>query len=299
MTSSADIPKKELPDAEEVKQKHEEDSSGLSTTESNATNSNNNNSVTDELLITKQLPMNDLLTKISIHRGNIVDMNIDAVVNAANGGLWAGAGVCGVIFRAAGYRNLNAECTAIINKRGKIKTGKTVITKGYNLPAKYILHTVGPTSENALKLRSCYYSCLTLCVRHNIRSVAFPCVSTGVFGFRKEVAWKIAMNAVKDWMMEAQNVVYKNPQNSSKKTKEKNETNDENTNGNPETIAVKEESYFDRIDDIIFCCYDIGNWRLYKKYISVVFPSNGKHNYLWSHKQNVATTIQNDNGTKL
>ena len=129
----------------------------------------------------------ELLTKISIHRGSITDLDVDCIVNAANGGLWAGAGVCGAIFRASGYSQLKKECDAISEKFGQIETGNSVITKGYKLSADYIIHSVGPTSENHKALQQCYISALELCILYNIRSIAFPCISTGIFGFSKEV----------------------------------------------------------------------------------------------------------------
>ena len=100
-----------------------------------------------------------LLTKISIHRGSITDLRVDAVVNAANGGLWAGAGVCGAIFRAAGYSALQRECDAITDKLGQIPTGQSVLTKGYKLHAKHIIHSGGPTSQNNQALKSfCFWA---------------------------------------------------------------------------------------------------------------------------------------------
>ena len=129
----------------------------------------------------------ELSTKISIHRGSITDLHVDAIVNAANSALWAGAGVCGAIFKAAGRKALQRECGAIIDKIGHIPTGQSVLTHGHKLHAKYIIHSVGPTSHDNQKLKLAYTSALELCLQHNIRSIAFPCISTGVFGFSTQV----------------------------------------------------------------------------------------------------------------
>lgn len=130
-----------------------------------------------------------ILSKISIHRGSITDMKIGAVVNAANNGLWAGAGVCGAIFRAAGHGSLQKECDRIVDALGKVPTGQSVITKGYKLHARHIIHSVGPTVQDCPALASCYRTALDLCIDHNIRSIAFPCISTGIFGFSKQVSF--------------------------------------------------------------------------------------------------------------
>ena len=129
----------------------------------------------------------ELLTKISIHRGSITELKVDCIVNAANGGLWAGAGVCGAIFRAAGYGPLQKECDRITDALGNIPTGESVLTGGYKLYAKHIIHSVGPTSQNNRALQSCYTTALDLCIQNGIRSIAFPCISTGIFGFSKSV----------------------------------------------------------------------------------------------------------------
>ena len=133
----------------------------------------------------------DILSKISIHRGSITDLKIDCVVNAANNGLWGGAGVCGVIFRAAGHSALQKECDQITDQFGRVPTGQSRITKGYKLHAKHIIHSVGPTVQDCPALASCYRTALDLCIDHKIRSVAFPCISTGIFGFSKQVLFPL------------------------------------------------------------------------------------------------------------
>jgi O-acetyl-ADP-ribose deacetylase (regulator of RNase III) len=133
-------------------------------------------------------------------RGDITRLQVDAIVNAANESLLAGGGVCGAIHRAAGPE-LEAEC----RKLGGCPTGQARITKGHRLHAKHVIHAVGPVwhggsagEENLL--RSCYRSCLELAQSHQLMSLAFPCISTGIFGYPKEQACAIAVSTVADWL---------------------------------------------------------------------------------------------------
>jgi O-acetyl-ADP-ribose deacetylase (regulator of RNase III)/transcriptional regulator with XRE-family HTH domain len=124
---------------------------------------------------------------------NIVTMEVDAIVNAANNALRMGGGVCGAIFSAAGSDDLQKECNSI----GRCDTGKAVITKGYALKARYIIHTVGPVWYGGQKgerelLRSCYQSSLELAVSRDCKSVSFPLISAGIFGYPRELAIKEA-----------------------------------------------------------------------------------------------------------
>ena len=128
-----------------------------------------------------------------IMEGDITTVAADAVVNAANNRLLAGSGVCGAIFRAAGYDALAEACRAI----GGCETGAAVITPGFRLPAKYVIHTVGPVWKNGSSgeeelLRSCYRSALALAEQNGCRSLAFPLISAGIFGYPREEARRIA-----------------------------------------------------------------------------------------------------------
>ncbi|XP_014821908.1 PREDICTED: O-acetyl-ADP-ribose deacetylase MACROD2 isoform X2 [Calidris pugnax] len=149
-----------------------------------------------------------LSEKVSLYRGDITVLEVDAIVNAANSSLLGGGGVDGCIHRAAGPC-LVAECR---NLSG-CETGQAKITCGYDLPAKYVIHTVGPiarghlTDDHKENLASCYKSSLKLAKENNIRSIAFPCISTGIYGFPNEPAAVIALNTIKEWLSKNHNEV--------------------------------------------------------------------------------------------
>ena len=142
-------------------------------------------------------------------KGDITKQKTDAIVNAANTALKHGGGVCGAIFAAAGADELQKEC----DKIGGCKTGEAVITKGYNLPAQFIIHTVGPVwhggSHNEEKLlRNCYLNSLTLAKEHNIKSIAFPLISSGIFGYPKDEALRVAESAINEFLSTNEMTVY-------------------------------------------------------------------------------------------
>jgi len=140
-------------------------------------------------------PVEELNQKVAIWHGDITTLEIDAIVNAANESLLGGGGVDGVIHKAAGSKLLE-ECKTL----GGANTGETKITRGYDLPAKYVLHAVGPLDENPELLSACYLSCLELLDKHKIKTVAFCCISTGVFGFPLEPSARIALDTVRKWL---------------------------------------------------------------------------------------------------
>ncbi len=135
----------------------------------------------------------DILDKIEIRQGDITKLAVDAIVNAANSSLLGGGGVDGAIHRAAGPA-LVKECRTL----GGCPTGEARITKGYNLAARYVIHTVGPIYSGKPRdktlLTGCYQNSLKLAAENNIHSLAFPAISCGVYGYPIEEACKIAVN---------------------------------------------------------------------------------------------------------
>lgn len=136
-----------------------------------------------------------------ILHNDITKMNTDAIVNAANSKLLMGGGVCGAIFRAAGEKELQKECEQI----KQCPVGHAVITKAYNLKAKYIIHTVGPiykdgNSNEANFLKSAYETSLKLAKDYNLKSIAFPLISSGIYGYPKKEALNIAISSIKEFL---------------------------------------------------------------------------------------------------
>jgi O-acetyl-ADP-ribose deacetylase (regulator of RNase III) len=165
--------------------------------------------------------------KLEVVIGDITILQVDAIVNAANNSLLGGGGVDGAIHRAAG-QGLLEECKTL-NGCG---TGEAKITKGYLLPAKYIIHTVGPVYYNwpeadaAKLLKNAYWNALQLTRKHRIKTIAFPNISTGVYAYPKEQAAPIAID----------------------------------------TCLLFLEKY-NNLDQIVFCCFDQENYRIYSEFI--------------------------------
>ena len=139
--------------------------------------------------------------KIEIRKIGITKLDTDAIVNAANEGLMAGGGVCGAIFREAGHERLQKACDEI----GHCDTGSAVITPGFDLKAKYIIHAVGPVwgggnHNEQEKLYSAYTQSLKLAAESGCRSIGFPLISAGIFGYPKKEAWETAIAACTDFM---------------------------------------------------------------------------------------------------
>jgi len=167
---------------------------------------------------------------IKVLKGDITVITVDAIVNAANSSLMGGGGVDGAIHRAGGPV-IHDECMKIANARGGCPTGEAVITKAGNLPAKYVIHTVGPvwrggTSREDELLSGAYINSLKLAAEHNVKTISFPNISTGIYGFPKERAANIAIKTVNDFFK----------------------------NNNV-------------IEEVLFVCYDSENFELYKKLV--------------------------------
>lgn len=134
-------------------------------------------------------------------RNDITKMHVDAIVNAANTALQMGGGVCGAIFHGAGAAELQAACDLL----APIQTGEAVITPGFKLPAKYVIHTAGPVyldgkhGEERL-LRACYHNSLKRAIENGCESVAFPLISSGIYGYPKAEALRVATSAIQDFL---------------------------------------------------------------------------------------------------
>ncbi|XP_052006957.1 ADP-ribose glycohydrolase MACROD2 isoform X2 [Xyrauchen texanus] len=208
---------------------------------------NHDNTATEE----EEPPSFSLARKVSLHRGDITSLEVDAIVNAANSSLLGGGGVDGCIHRAAGHL-LYDECHSL----NGCDTGKAKITCGYDLPAKYVIHTVGPIARGNVgqsqrdDLESCYQNSLKLVKDNNLRSLAFPCISTGIYGFPNEPAAEIALRTVRDWIL----------------------------------------SNRDEIDRVIFCVFLETDYEIYYRKMSDYFsPDND------SHEEEAEAKMENDN----
>ena len=172
-------------------------------------------------------------TTLRALRGDITTLAVDAIVNAANSSLLGGGGVDGAIHRAAGPE-LVAECRLL----GGCPTGEARITRGYHLPARHVIHTVGPVwrggqhGEPAL-LVSCYRTSLGLAQRHGLRSIAFPCISTGIYGYPFDDAALLAIATVREFVMQDERAM----------------------------------------DEVIFCCFSAGDHAFYERQLAAASGS--------------------------
>ncbi|MDN5332969.1 MAG: O-acetyl-ADP-ribose deacetylase [Sphaerochaeta sp.] len=142
-------------------------------------------------------------------QNDITKMQSEAIVNAANTALLMGGGVCGAIFRAAGIQEMTKACAPL----SPIKTGEAVITPGFSLPARYVIHTAGPVYHDGKSgerelLQQCYSNSLQLAVQHKISSLSFPLISSGIFGYPKQEALEVARTTIEQFLAEHELTVY-------------------------------------------------------------------------------------------
>lgn len=140
---------------------------------------------------------------INLIKGDITEIEVDAVVNAANSSLMGGGGVDGAIHHKGGPEILD-DCRKVVARQGGCPTGEAVITRAGNLPAKYVIHTVGPVWNGGHKneetlLRNAYKNSLLLAVENQVKSIAFPNISTGIYGFPKDKASMIALHTIEEF----------------------------------------------------------------------------------------------------
>ena len=173
----------------------------------------------------------DLSSRVSIFSGDITTLGIDAIVNAANESLLGGGGVDGAIHRKAGGFLLE-ECRTL----GGCDTGEAKITGGYELPSRYVIHTVGPRGENPVLLKSCYENCLALMAANGLRTIAFPCISTGIYGYPSTKACAVALQTVHEFL----------------------------------------EENLDQVDRVIFCLFLEKDISIYENDMQKMFPVNAK-----------------------
>jgi O-acetyl-ADP-ribose deacetylase (regulator of RNase III) len=143
--------------------------------------------------------------RIQVIKGDITKIKMDAIVNAANSSLLGGGGVDGAIHRAGGPAILE-ECKKIVARQGECKTGEAVITGAGNLLAKYVIHTVGPVwnggnQDERTKLANCYLNSLQLAVEHDLKTIAFPNISTGAYRFPKKEAAEISVSYIQNFIL--------------------------------------------------------------------------------------------------
>ncbi len=150
------------------------------------------------------------MERLEVLKGDITKIEVDAIVNAANSSLLGGGGVDGAIHRAGGPAILE-DCRRIVAKQGGCKTGEAVITTAGNLLAKFVIHTVGPVwngghKNEAEKLANCYRNSLKIAMENGCKTIAFPCISTGIYGYPIAAAAKVAVDVVKQFLEENESI---------------------------------------------------------------------------------------------
>jgi len=172
----------------------------------------------------------DLSTKVSLFIGDITKLELDAIVNAANSSLLGGGGVDGAIHRAAG------KLLYLENRdHNGCEEGEAKSSGGYHLPSKFVISTVGPQGEYPDILSNCYYNCLNSLKNNSLKSIAFPCISTGIYGYPNTGACSVALRTVRKWL--------------------------------------EEENNYEKIDRIVFCLFLQKDQDIYNKMLPLVFPS--------------------------
>lgn len=156
------------------------------------------NNDSDDSVPLESIPRWSPGSRVRLWQGDLIRLRTAAVVNAANSGLWAGGGVCGALHRAAG-REMEEECRGL----APCPTGEARVTKGYRLPARAVVHAVGPRGEKPELLAAAYEATLDACAREGLESVGFCCISTGIYGYPPAKAARVALAAVKRWMVRA------------------------------------------------------------------------------------------------
>ena len=204
-------------------------------------------------------PVDDVInTKVSVVRGDITSLEVDGVVNAANSSLMGGGGVDGAIHSAAGPL-LEGACRPL----GGAETGETKMTQGFALPAKFVLHTVGPVERGDRQLRSCYRSAIDLAVKNGMRSLAFCCVSTGIYGFPLKRATHIALDECRRFLNSLAAGTY---------TYEPAITGPHGvTAGDPPTVPPTLAAF----DRIVFCVFTAEELQCYETLMPSYFPVAG------------------------
>ncbi|ETO26024.1 MACRO domain containing 2 [Reticulomyxa filosa] len=233
--------------------------------------------------------------KVFHYHGDITKLRVGCIVNAANDALLSGGGVCGAIFDASGAtRALKAECEHILETEcadtdERVPTGQCVLTNSYDLPCKFLLHAVGPAEDDEDSLSECYSRIMGICFQNELRSVAIPCISTGVFGFDNEKGCECALRSVREWFEKASKLVpahRKSKKHVKRAQQWLNNSKWKDKCKNPDTKKIatfdygitrndkqeSERSFLDEIDQVIFVTFLEKDKLYYQQHINTYFP---------------------------